>query len=156
MKTIKLKPPQDAYPVGENIQYYIKTCQEIADILEENFKDQRVCFWCTGSSGSIISALIINNLKTIESKIVYVRKPDEKRHQTLSISKHNYEDYLHFIVDDFVYSGKSIERIIDEINRMNTEYESGINLYGLLLTGYIPYDSYLKNYFKFITSSNKL
>lgn len=95
------------YPVGLNIEYNLPIINEYIKIIRRLKKD-KIELICTGSSGAIIAGIIASKLKC---KVIYVRKEKESCHTSHGASPS--EDAYTIVVDDFVCSGNSIKRILD-------------------------------------------
>ena len=109
MKEILLSDEVCFYPVGEHINHYFHICKEIAELITLNFPDKSITFWCQGSSGAIISALVSQHLPN--SNIYHVKKTGENSH-SYSISHVN---DINIIIDDLMCSGNTVENIANEL-----------------------------------------
>ena len=97
MKQIKLSKFIQEYPVGENIKSYFDSCKEVAEIIEKEFPNKSITFWCRGSSGAMISALVCQHLDDVN--IFHVKKQNEIAHY----SSINHYNEINIIIDDFNY-----------------------------------------------------
>jgi len=109
------------YPVSFNIQYNLKIIdimfQEIKNLILTKDLNKNVYLICTGSSGTIISAILTEKLKQvkIKCKIVYIRKINENSHSKKDYNRLN-KNFTTIIIDDFIVSGKTINYIYNTIN----------------------------------------
>ena len=93
MKQIKLSKFIYAYPVGENIKSYFDSCKEISEIIKKEFPNKSITFWCRGSSGAMISALVSQHLDDVN--IFHVKKQNEIAHY----SSIDYYNEINLIID---------------------------------------------------------
>ena len=73
------------YPIGPNIKINLPIINNMYRYIKEKFPEGTITIWCRGSSGAIIAGIISSKLKG-RARVVYVSKPNEKRHDTLSWS----------------------------------------------------------------------
>jgi len=101
------------YPVGEHIVKNVIEIDKMAKALVECYPARDMTFWVTGSSGSIIAAIICSKLRC-NTKIIYVKKPKEDNHH---IDEHPQpiKDSLNIIVDDFTRSFSTIQRVLKAV-----------------------------------------
>ena len=99
------------YPIGPNIKVNLPIINNMYRYIKEKFPEGTITIWCRGSSGAIIAGIISSKLKG-RARVVYVSKPNEKRHDTLS--PYIYSKGYDIIVDDFVCTGETINKIINE------------------------------------------
>ena len=99
------------YPVGPNIKVNLPIINNMYRYIKEKFPEGTITIWCRGSSGAIIAGIISSKLKG-RARVAYVSKPNEKRHDKLSA--HMYSTGYNIIVDDFVCTGETINKIINE------------------------------------------
>ena len=99
------------YPVGPNIKVNLPVINNMYRYIKEKFPEGIITIWCRGSSGAIIAGIISSKLKG-RARVAYVSKPNEKRHDKLSA--HMYSSGYNIIVDDFVCTGETINKIINE------------------------------------------
>ena len=99
------------YPVGPNIKVNLPIINNMYRYIKEKFPEGTITIWCRGSSGAIIAGIISSKLKG-RARVAYVSKPNEKRHD--KVSAHMYSTGYNIIVDDFVCTGETINKIINE------------------------------------------
>ena len=99
------------YPVGPNIRVNLPIINNMYRYIKEKFPEGIITIWCRGSSRAIIAGIISSKLKG-RARVAYVSKPNEKRHDKLSA--HMYSTGYNIIVDDFVCTGETINKIINE------------------------------------------
>ena len=99
------------YPVGPNIKVNLPIINNMYRYIKEKFPEGIITIWCRGSSGAIIAGIISSKLKG-RARVAYVSKPNEKRHD--KVSAHMYSTGYNIIVDDFVCTGETINKIINE------------------------------------------
>ena len=95
------------YPVGVYLQSNLSIIKEYIKIIK-SLKKEKIDLICTGSSGAIIAGIISSK---INCRVLYVRKEGENSHQQHGDSP--YIDSYTIVVDDFVFSGQTIKRILD-------------------------------------------
>jgi len=117
------------YPVGENIISNIPEIYKMADALKERYPSENITFWVTGSSGSIISAIISDRLcarrmalDNRRIKIIYVKKPGEDNHHDINGCSMPIDGSINVIVDDFTRSFTTIRRIVKEMRTHIVSY----------------------------------
>lgn len=120
MKQIKLSKCIQAYPVGENIKSYFDPCKEVAEIIEKEFPNKSITFWCRGSSGAMISALVCQHLDNVN--IFHVKKENEISHYS-SIDRYN---EINIIIDDLMASGSTVECIYQKMIEKSSKVHSVI------------------------------
>ena len=120
MKQIELSEFIQAYPVGENIKSYFNPCEEVAEIIEKEFPNKSITFWCRGSSGAMISALVCQHLGDVN--IFHVKKQNEISHYS-SIDRYN---EINIIIDDLMSSGSTVEYIYQKMIEKNSKVHSVI------------------------------
>ena len=137
MKQIKLSKFIQEYPVGENIKSYFNPCEEVAEIIEKEFPNKSITFWCRGSSGAMISALVSQYLDNVN--IFHVKKQNEIAHYS-SIDHYN---EINIIIDDLMCSGETVDCIYQKMIEKNSKVHS-IIMIGLIRTNkiqsLIPYE----------------
>ena len=100
------------YPVGDYIHQWQTIAKEYARIIQKNnIQNKPVILFCTGSSGAIIASLVSIEINVLS--IQHIKKDGEQSH-------HNVDEYslrsceYNVIVDDFIVTGTSIERILSK------------------------------------------
>lgn len=108
---------QIGYPVGEYVQRHIRTIKYYAEIIKRENKDKKkVCLFCMGSSGAIISAIVCSELDDyFECEINHIKKIGENSHSSATPSM-NPENF-NVIVDDFIATGETIQSILYRYDR---------------------------------------
>lgn len=101
------------YPVGSNMSYNISIIKKMVSIIKRNYNDKPINLFCQGSSGAIVAAIIC--LYVNGCKIIHIKKDGEDSH-SLSCPQ---SDSYNIIVDDFIVSGATIQRIIEETARIH-------------------------------------
>jgi len=118
------------YPVGDNPSGAIYTAKNMAKaIFTNNLIDpgeKEVKVWCRGSSGAIIAALLVAELKNLygdgwHCTIKHIKKPGEESHSSSVYTATNF-DY-NIIVDDFIHTGSTINAIYDKVFPPNVEVD---------------------------------
>lgn len=120
MKQIKLSKFIQEYPVGENIKSYFDSCKEVAEIIEKEFPNKSITFWCRGSSGAMISALVCQHLGDVN--IFHVKKENEISHFS-SINQYN---EINIIIDDLMDSGSTVDYIYQKMIEKKSKVHSVI------------------------------
>lgn len=120
MKQIKLSEFIQEYPVGENIKSYFHPCEEVAEIIKKEFPNKSITFWCRGSSGAMISALVCQHLGDVN--IFHVKKQNEMSHYS-SIDHYN---EINIIIDDLMFSGSTVDHIYQKMIERNSKVHSVI------------------------------
>lgn len=98
------------YPVGENIHGALEYINVVTPFIKDLIGDKPINIWCSGSSGAILSAFLVKNLNN-PCIICHVKKEGEHSHHGNSFSKIYKNDCINIILDDFMSSGTTIERI---------------------------------------------
>ncbi|QQV89768.1 phosphoribosyltransferase [Cellulophaga phage Calle_1] len=110
------------YPLGAVLSESLNTLKSMAKIVNAEFsksKLNRMNIFCMGSSGAITAAIILNEISKENNDIyiIHVKKDGEKSHSSRVDCKNN---AFNIIVDDFVESGKTIEKVYkNAIRRSN-------------------------------------
>lgn len=137
MKQIKLSKFIQEYPVGENIKSYFDPCKEVAEIIEKEFPNKSITFWCRGSSGAMISALVCQYLDNVN--IFHVKKENEISHY----SSIDYYNEINIIIDDLMSSGSTVDCIYQKMIEKSSKVHSVIMI-GKIRVGkiqsLIPYE----------------
>lgn len=144
-KFIKCKTLEIKYPVGEYIQYNIEKIVSMASVIEKSFKDQYLNLWCSGSSGAIIAAIIASIVEQ-PCKICHVEKAGEDAHSSYTLPDSR---DINIIVDDFIRSGCTIQRIVRYVTGVKAEIDA------LFVTSDVPLTS-LEEIFKDIKIHPKI
>lgn len=114
------------YPVGSDMPRLIEQVKEMAQEINreinriDNGGERPVCLLVTGSSGAIIGAMISCNLIALfkgghtgrKVVICHVKKHGENAHSSGNSPNH-FEKRITIIVDDFICSGSTVNRIVD-------------------------------------------
>ena len=101
------------YPVGSQMSYNIPIIKKMVSIIKRNYNDKPINLFCQGSSGAIVAAIIC--LYVNGCKIIHIKKDGEDSH---SLSCPQFDSY-NIIVDGFIVSGVTIQRIIEETARIH-------------------------------------
>ena len=117
MKVIRHSNNSVGYPIGSDYLPNLTVCKELASNIMFEFPDNKIQFICTGSSGAIIAALVAQHINN--SKICHVKKEGEKSHCTASVESNN--EFVKIIIDDFVCSGSTVNRLIRYLNNFDNE-----------------------------------
>jgi len=143
------------YPVTQSIAYEPTRSiinhfnDAILTIFEESDKEN-LYIYCTGSSGSFLSAILSvafyqrfdNKGKDYKITINHIKKDGEKAHKTsLNVTTYEAAEAFNVIVDDFIASGRTIENIMNGIDRHFTSSSSGPMIDLLAITGFVSYGS---------------
>lgn len=104
---------KQGYPVGlhiikwlEVLNCYIYAIQNVVGLRKLN-----VGLVCTGSSGAMLSALIVAQLKIDSSvEIIHIKKDGEDSHSGSASDLSEYDEL--FFIDDFVSMGFTLNRIL--------------------------------------------
>lgn len=130
------------YPVGEYVFQNLPTVKKYAEQIINDFPDshdETLSIWCRGSSGSIISGLLISFLES-HFKIIYINHvKKEGEHSHCGNNDFRFGDY-NIIVDDMIASGETILSIIQsfKMNLRHTLADKIKGFDGLYVTGSIP------------------
>ena len=101
------------YPVGSHMSYNIPIIKKMVSIIKRKYNDKPINLFCQGSSGAIVAAIIC--LYVSKCKIIHIKKDGEYSH-SLSCPQH---DGYNIIVDDFISSGATVQRIIEEAAKIH-------------------------------------
>jgi hypothetical protein len=138
IKTISRTLP---YPIGENMETSILVINEMIDAFlnSELYKEileskKSINFICGGSSGAITATLFCSRIP--KSSIFYVTKGGESRHTNSTL----FPGYYNIIVDDFIVSGRTVQRLIDSTFKNRDRYVKTEDkvLHGLIISGNCP------------------
>lgn len=106
-----------SYPVGANMSDNLRKIKEMANVIDRHFPHQSINLWCMGSSGAIIAGIISAELiaKGYPMPMVcHVKKEGEESHS----SSAPYISYgTNILVDDFIRSGSTVQKIYDGYSR---------------------------------------
>jgi len=115
--------PHLEYPVGENISTnlpYIKGMVKALLTLKLPF-EKGINLICRGSSGAIIAAIFASELGKIRTRIVHVKKEGEESHGGTTADLNH--SALNVIVDDFICSGETLNKIYEHFKKYNPDKE---------------------------------
>lgn len=100
------------YPVGENVQVAMDYIYEVTPHIKKLVGNHPINIWCSGSSGAILAAFLVKNLDN-NCNICHVKKTGETAHHGNSFYNcaNDREKRVNIILDDFMRSGETIERI---------------------------------------------
>lgn len=121
------------YPVGRSVQLSIRRGKIMAGVLKKNFPRLSMRLICAGSSGAILSTVIATELGDLVLEIIHIKKDGEYSHdmgygiQSCPLG----EDVVNIIVDDFISSGRTINRIYEKFISNNSKTEVD----GLIVNG---------------------
>lgn len=107
------------YPVGDHMKHNMSIIKSMAKQLKVLYPLDNLILYCTGSSGAIIAGILSLLLPGREIRIAHVKKDGEDSHGVGRMFKADH--YTSVIVDDFMASGASINRIYTAYKRMNDE-----------------------------------
>lgn len=106
----------DIYPVGENIKAWKHYISLIIPHLQEIIGDKPVNIWCSGSSGAILSAFLCSQMEN-DIVVCHVKKDGESSHHGNSFYKIKGHKAINIILDDFMRSGATVNRIWEQAKR---------------------------------------
>lgn len=128
--TFKTYDDDEYYPVQFFMRAAISNVNEIYNNLknEVNLSNININVWCSGSSGDILAALLVNKIyndySNNEIHIHHVRKPGEQRHYDDCNDTFNCnfgDNALNIIIDDTVSSGTTLSRILKRMAEYNVK-----------------------------------
>lgn len=127
------KAPMMSYPVGDEISYNKPIIAEmIKSFIEiEEFKDKFVNLICMGSSGAIIATIFSMTIPN-ENKILHIKKDGEQSHGQSIFGR--YKEGLYVIVDDFIATGSTMEKIYKRVCDADVEVNPVIDC--ICVSGY--------------------
>jgi adenine/guanine phosphoribosyltransferase-like PRPP-binding protein len=101
--------------MGEYIQQNIPRIQKLIDGFKSitEFNGRKINFICMGSSGAIVAALF--SLQVRDSRIIHIKKENERSHHGNYFYPEDFKDTVNVIVDDFVGTGATLNKIYSEI-----------------------------------------
>lgn len=94
------------YPVGLNILQNMPQINIMLKVIRRKYYGKSISFWCRGSSGAIIAAIMVSKLK--KGTVNHIKKDGESSHS----NKLNLTSNVNIIVDDFMSSGSTIRAIL--------------------------------------------
>lgn len=101
------------YPVGSHMSYNIPIIKKMVSIIKRKYNDKPINLFCQGSSGAIVAAVIC--LYVSGCRIIHIKKDGENSHSLSCPQSNSYN----IIVDDFVVSGVTIQRIIKDATKIH-------------------------------------
>lgn len=116
------------YPVGYNILALSKTIISYVNFMKLKFShlkegNNRIVFWCRGSSGAILAGLVAHHLNLDGfdiARIHHIKKEGEESH----INAHHpfSKNDFNIVIDDFIASGETIYSILNvALNHLDNE-----------------------------------
>jgi len=130
MITHQLIEGETKYPVGNHIVYNLPVINSMANgilgIKNIYFADKDgLILICRGSSGSIIAGIVANKLSTEidDITIIHVKKENEVAHDDGNLRHGIVKNQLTVIIDDFISTGNTIWKIMDETNQYIYKYD---------------------------------
>ena len=106
------------YPVHYNIQQNMTHINAMIEAISTHYPDKPILLWCSGSSGAMIAGIVASRLKNVA--VSHVKKESENAHSShVNIPSSFAENKLNFIIDDFIYSGQTVNYIY---KRMREKY----------------------------------
>ena len=121
------------YPIGTFVSSYIEICKEIATVLDNLYPKGNISIWCRGSSGAILSALVVSNMKNNNVNIYHIKKDGEKSHSGINIFD---KSRVNVIIDDIISSGTTMQYIYEGIQSAYN-YTYGIDDYEIIIDALI-------------------
>ena len=122
------------YPVGSYIQHNLPIIEKMANKLHHLYgkNDAQINLWCSGSSGAIIASLVAQKFEN--ATILHVKKEQEASHSNNEFFISSYITVINIIVDDFVQTGSTINRIRMAMKNSRT----GLNIDCIALGERVP------------------
>lgn len=122
MNKIKFTPNKSAkfsYPIGGYIAKNKKAINDLKRVMKQTIGTKNhVTFWCRGSSGAIIAAMV--SIGFPKSIINHVKKDGEFSH---SEGDYNLQlDTINVIIDDFSNTGKTLNAIYEGMHKITVDY----------------------------------
>jgi len=120
------------YPTGSHLSITMEHSKIMARLIEERWKGtkyypQRIKLICSGASGIIYSTLIYSHLSICPAvdvvEILVVRKRGEVAHHDSVFSGADPAICKHIIVDDFISSGNTMDRVYRRFLEGNPGFE---------------------------------
>lgn len=112
------------YPIGKYLDAGIQTIHALAQefvthLGRRKVKPKRITFWVRGTSGAMLAGIILQYLTEHNHHKVtvhIVRKPDEDSHgSNYSLYYECGDEYVNVIVDDFICTGSTLDKIYQTI-----------------------------------------
>lgn len=114
---IKIDMINVQYPVGEDMNNCITVIDNYISAFQKVIcNNSLINLWCTGSSGAILATIFALKYDK-PCKICHVKKNGESSHSS-PMSVYHIEGY-NVVIDDFVSSGATIQRIINYMQNNN-------------------------------------
>jgi len=116
------------YPVHANLRENVERIKLMGKLIFKKVSiDKNLILYCTGTSGIIVATQLYNYLSKKGYKsvnIVYITKPKENRHgNKISPYIPSLPSHYNIIVDDFVSTGTTVNRIFNEMNNATFYFE---------------------------------
>lgn len=108
------------HPVGENIENALEYISLVAPHVQNVIKKSNLNIWCQGSSGAILSAFLVKELDN-SCKICHIKKEGEWSHQNY-VSEIFYAPCKNILIDDFMRSGNTLDRIYEAYSKKFRTY----------------------------------
>jgi orotate phosphoribosyltransferase len=121
------------YPIGRFITSYIEICKEIATVLDNLYPDGKISIWCRGSSGAILSALVVSNMKSNNVNICHIKKDGEYSHSSVNTFDRS---RVHVIIDDIIATGTTMQYIYEGMQSAY-KWSYGIDDYDIIIDALI-------------------
>lgn len=119
MKHLKLNTNNDiSYPVGNNMKTTLEIVADMASKIKKLYSIQPLNLFVRGSSGAILSGLIVSFLKRYDCRIIHIKKENEYSHGGTSFSLIN-PTAPNIILDDFISSGETVNSIYLALQKYN-------------------------------------
>lgn len=121
------------YPIGSHIDEAIHYIDRVFLKLNLNglYVGKDINLWCRGSSGAILAALLASRLLSTKEygtiHIVHIKKNGETAHRK-DVDFTNVFDTINIIIDDFSYTGTTINAIVDSMVTKEIQYIDAIIL----------------------------
>ncbi len=118
MNIIEIPGKEIGYPVGLHMPDALLYIDEVAKYINENIKDKTIHVFCIGSSGAILASLLYSQVVSGNKLYVcHIKKVGENSHSghNLTFKKSD----INIIIDDFSYTGTSLENIYNAIGQMS-------------------------------------
>lgn len=120
IKNEKLYGSAHYYPVGKHVHHWMCITKEYAKIIKSLVsKEDSIGLVVQGSSGAIIAALTVSYLEGYYVEIKHIKKDGEESHSS-TVPQLGHLEKL-FVLDDFIETGSTINRIMEKINGLEVE-----------------------------------